>query len=514
MSETTLHASPCSTAANGRPLDELLSSALGEGDWVLRARGIRVSDLCHDSRAVRPGALFIAAPGAVVHGARFVADAVARGAVAILTDGNAAVEADVPVIAVPDARAAISRAMAGFLGLAGIQARRELACIGITGTNGKTTTACMIRAILRACSRPTALLGTIEYDLIGRRVPAPLTTPDPIDLVRYLVEAHAAGATHAVMEVSSHSLDQARTSGIRFSAGVFTNLTQDHLDYHGTMDDYRRAKQRLFDSLESDAFAIVNADDAAAVAMVSQCRASVARYGLKKAPGVGFLAEILEESRSGTRFRLHHADGEADVFTPMVGRHNVSNALAALATCTSLGCSFDTVAPALAAVSHVPGRLQRIDTAGLGFDIYIDYAHTDDALRNVLSALRPTTSGRLWCVFGCGGDRDRTKRPRMARAVADGADAFVITSDNPRTEDPLAIIRDIEAGLTADDSRKARQEPDRARAIHTAVDQLAAGDTLLIAGKGHEDYQILGTTKVHFDDAEVARSAVDRRLHG
>jgi len=507
------------------PLGVLLRSALAAGPKAAPSPDVFVKDVCHDSRSVTPGALFVAIPGTSEDGAAFVAEAIRRGAVAVVCERPIQVPDNVPLIQVACARQAVSRLAATFFGLQRIQSAGDLRVIGITGTNGKSTIAYMLRAILRAAERPTALWGTIEYDLLHRRVAGNLTTPDPVDLVRQLVEAHAAGARYALMEVSSHSLDQHRTDGIEFSLAVFTNLTRDHLDYHGTLGAYLQAKRRLFQGLSPQAVAVVNADDPANGATAEGCRASVIRYGLSTSPqdhrliagatdGPGnteVRGIILSESRSGGRFLVQHHGESLELYTPLVGRHNISNALAAAAAALALGVDSRAIRQGLADLTCVPGRLQRVDTGPLGFDVFVDYAHTDDALRNVLRALRPLTSGRLWCVFGCGGDRDRTKRPLMARAVAEGADAFVMTSDNPRTEDPLAIIEEIQRGLCLDDRGRGRTEPDRARAIVWAIEQLAAGDTLLIAGKGHEDYQILGTRKVPFDDAQVAAEAIARR---
>lgn len=496
-----------------------------------------MSAVCDDSRDVTPGALFVAVAGTRASGAAFVDDAVARGAVAIVADGDikragrrqadgsghaatlrtgaagATVEAGPVAILVPDARRALARLAAVFHGLDQVQADGGLAVTGVTGTNGKTTIAYMLRGLLRAAGRPTAMLGTIEYDLVGRRMSANLTTPGSVALTRHLIEAHAAGARHVVMEVSSHSLDQRRTDGIRFSTAIFTNLTQDHLDYHRTREDYLRAKQGLFDGLARDAVAIVNADEPASEKVVVNCRARIIRYGICKPADIR--ARIIEEGPSGGRFAFvceGACRGVAfEARTQLVGRHNVSNAVAAAAAGWAMGLDVEAIQRGLAALTHVPGRLERVETGLLGFDVFVDYAHTDDALKNVLRAVRPLTRGRLWCVFGCGGDRDRTKRPLMARAVAEGADAFIITSDNPRTEDPLAIIAEIERGLTVEDQARAMVVPQRAEAIHRAIGLLEPGDMLVIAGKGHEDYQILGTEKVHFDDVEVARAAIERR---
>ena len=492
------------------PLASLLRRALGTDAPV--PKDVRITDICSDSRKAAPGALFVALPGTKADGATFIADALGRGAAAVVCEQRATVPAGATAIRVADARVALAKLAAVFCGLDRLQSEGELTAVGITGTNGKSTTAFMVRAILRASGRSAGLLGTIEYDLVGRKLGADLTTPDCVTLTRHLVEAHRAGARHVVMEVSSHSLDQRRTDGVVFNTAVFTNLTQDHLDYHGTLDNYLLAKRRLFDVLAADDSALVNADDPASARLIEHCKARVRRYGL--AADADIRAEILAEDISGTRFALHEGGRSFEIRTPHIGRHNVYNSLAAAAVGLALGIEPEAIQRGLGGLRHVPGRLQRVPTDGLGFDIFVDYAHTDDALKNVLGAVRPVTRGRLWCVFGCGGDRDRTKRPKMARATAECADHFVVTSDNPRTEDPLAIIREIETGLTAADRSRGRTEPDRAAAIGWAIDQLAPGDTLVIAGKGHEDYQILGTTKIHFDDAEVAAAAVERRRNG
>jgi len=475
--------------------------------------GVDITDICEDSRCVAPGALFVAVPGTKLDGAQFVADALARRAAAIVgrTSISRALDPPVPFISVLDPRMACARLAAVFFGLRQLQQAGKLRVVGVTGTNGKSTFAYMVRRIFQTACRVTALFGTIEYDLVSRRLASDLTTPDAVTLTKHLVEAGRAGATHAVMEVSSHSLEQRRTDGIAFSTAVFTNLTQDHLDYHGTLDKYLAAKKRLFDALPADAVAVVNAHDPASTPIVSDCPARIIRYGTNESSNVR--GTILREDRTGGRFLIEFEGKRAEMQTPMVGRHNIFNALAAVATALADGIDLSTIQRALANCDHVPGRLQRVATGDLGFDIFVDYAHTDDALRNVLSAVRPLTSGRLWCVFGCGGDRDRTKRPKMARAVAEAADSFVITSDNPRTEDPIAIIADIEGGLTGEQvsGRKHVTIPDRAKAIHHAVERLAPGDALILAGKGHENYQIIGTTKIHFDDVEIAMEAVCRR---
>lgn len=488
---------------------KLLTSAMPDLTAPAVTGSIKVRDVCCDSRGASTGSLFVALVGKNADGAAFASEAVSRGAVAVIAENDIKLEDGVVFIKVPDARLALAHIAAVFTGLRTAQAFGDYPAVGITGTNGKSTTAYLVRSILAAAGRTTALLGTIEYDLVGRKLASSLTTPDPVTLSRHLMEARAAGANAFVMEASSHSLDQRRTDGIRFDAAVFTNLTQDHLDYHASFDEYLLAKRRLFDTLDPSATAVINADDDAADRMVEQCRARVIRYGIDRPADL--CARITRSDLGGTKFSLTFKGREVEVATAMVGRHNIANCLAAAGAGLAMGIDLDTIRRGIGALANVPGRLQRVETGDLGFDVFVDYAHTPDALRNVLSAVRPFTRGRLCCVFGCGGNRDRTKRPLMARAVAELSDYFVITSDNPRNEEPLRIIEDIERGLLPADLDRKITIPDRARAISHAVVQLAVGDALVIAGKGHEDYQIIGATKHHFDDVEVAREAVTSR---
>jgi UDP-N-acetylmuramoyl-L-alanyl-D-glutamate--2,6-diaminopimelate ligase len=470
----------------------------------------QISDITCDSRAVMSGSLFVGVRGAKADGTAFIPDAVRKGAVAILIDKDAGpVASTCVVLRAADSREAMARLAARFHGLDSIQRNGGFPVVGVTGTNGKSTFGFMMRELLREAGRKPALFGTIEYDLVGRKIASSLTTPDAITLTKHLVEAHRSGADCAVMEVSSHGLELRRTDGIRFQTAVFTNLTQDHLDFHGTIDQYRLAKRRLFDNLDAEAFAVINAHDPSCDRMVENCRARVIRFGLDDRADVR--GGIVSEDISGGRFVLEYRGKQVEIRTPMVGRHNIFNALAATAAGITMGLDLETIKLGLSKLKNVPGRLERVDTGELGFDVFVDYAHTDDALRNVLSSVRPLTRGRLSCLFGCGGDRDRIKRPLMARAVALGADHFVITSDNPRTEDPIAILADIERGLSASDKSRGVTIPDRAKAIAHAIERLDSGDTLIIAGKGHENYQDLGTHKIHFDDVETARSAVARR---
>ncbi|MCA9254062.1 MAG: UDP-N-acetylmuramoyl-L-alanyl-D-glutamate--2,6-diaminopimelate ligase [Phycisphaerales bacterium] len=486
-------------------LSELLHKGLGVAPAAITGDDRLIKDICLDSRLAGPDSAFVAVQGARQDGLRFAEDAVRRGAVAVVAERELEGLTQPTQARVDDARAAASRLAATLYGLVEAQAA-GYRLAGVTGTNGKSTIAYMVRAVMGAANRPCAMLGTIQYDVVSETLAAPLTTPDAVSLVRYLMRAHAAGARDGVLEVSSHSLEQRRTAGLRFSAAVFSNLTQDHLDYHGTLEAYLAAKRRLFESLDSAATAIVNADDPQADAILEGCRARVLRFGF--AETADLRARITQSDLDGSRFVISFNGRDVDFETPLVGRHNVSNALAAIGVGLSLDVDIAEIHTAIKSLKNVPGRLQRVDTGELGFTILVDYAHTDDALRNVLVALRKPTTGRLFCVFGCGGDRDKSKRPRMARAVAQCADRFVITSDNPRSEDPGAIIRDIETGLTPDDVSRCDVEPDRAKAIALAISQLRPGDALIIAGKGHEDYQILGSDRIHFDDCEVAADAV------
>ncbi len=493
-------------------LGALLNRASLCSDVDREWEGVEVRDVVSDSRRVTPGSLFVAVCGPRADGATFIGDAVRRGAVAVVVEAGHSVEPGPVVVRVPNSRRALAAVTAAFHGLDTIQASGGLRVVGVTGTNGKSTVGFMTRAILREAGHRVALLGTIEYDLVGRTIPAALTTPDPEMLTRHLVESHAAGADIAVMEVSSHSLAQHRTDAVQFSVAAFTNLTQDHLDYHGSPEDYLEAKRRLFDGLSKDSVGIVNADEPVSDRIVERCDGRIVRYGFSERAAVR--ASRVREDINGSRFVLEHGDDAIEFRTSLIGRYNIANALAATAIALEFDVDLTTAGRGLASLQEVPGRLQRVATEGEGYQVFVDYAHTDDALRNVLGATKRLTGGKLWCVFGCGGDRDRTKRPLMARAVADLADAIVVTSDNPRSEEPRDIIRGIEQGLTESDRRRTMVEPDRAAAIEKAIERLNEGDTLVIAGKGHEDYQIVGATRVHFDDFEVARDAIARRRSG
>ncbi len=448
-----------------------------------------------DSRTIESGMIYVAARGSQSDGHRFIGDAVRRGAVAVVVES--AQRSGVPEIVVRDGRRAALALGQAWYGHPG----RRLALLGVTGTNGKTTTVGILRHLFNAAGGAGSI-GTLgAFDGGGRAVDSTagaLTTPGPIDLQATLAELVARGTTHVAMEASSHSLDQGRLDGLAFRAAVFTNLTRDHLDYHGTMSAYLAAKLALSRLLALEGVEIVNLDDGAWQAMGA--RSPRVTFGLHPAADVRASGVTLDAS--GSRFRLDGCYGVAEAALPLLGDFNVSNGLAAAATALALGHPLTQVVARLAQSPQVPGRMERISETPC--IVLRDYAHTPDALERALATLRPLTRGRLIVVFGCGGDRDRGKRPLMGRIAAEGADLPIATSDNPRTEDPAAIIDDIERGMGGVPHRRI---VDRLAAIHTALAEGKAGDTILLAGKGHETYQVLGTDKVPFDEREIVRAA-------
>ncbi len=469
------------------------------------AASTEVTSLAHDSRAVQPGGLFLAVPGEKTDGGLYVEDAVRRGAVAILHGTNIRLPKGVAGICVEDPRSAMGELAAEFYG----HPSRALRVIGVTGTNGKTTTAFMIRNLLRAHGEATGLVGTIHYEFGERRIAAGRTTPEATDLQRIFAEALQAGCRAMAMEVSSQGLAADRLRGTKFAAAVFTNLTVDHLDFHKTMDAYFGVKKRLFVELAEQspgAPTVVNLDDPYGRRLAAELPPGGCRLGFGTEAGAEVRAEDIRLAEGHSRFRVATPWGSADVELGLAGRFNVFNALGAMAVCGALGVPLEQMVPALAAMDPVPGRLERIEDPRGTRHVFVDYAHTEDALRSVLKTLRETTSGRLICVFGCGGNRDRSKRPRMGAAVSEMADLAIVTSDNPRQEDPMAILEDILAGM--DLARPHRVDPDRARAIGAALEASRDGDTVLIAGKGHETYQEVGGRMTRFDDREVVREAL------
>jgi UDP-N-acetylmuramoyl-L-alanyl-D-glutamate--2,6-diaminopimelate ligase len=490
-----------------RTLGELLAGIL-DIPLTTAERQLVITGIYDDSRRVEAGGLFVAIPGHEQDGRQFIPDAVRRGATVVI---GQQVEREVAplVLNVADVRSVLARLAVRWYGLE--HSAGGLTLVGVTGTNGKSTTACMTRSILSHAGLRCGLLGTVQYDLCGRTLEAGMTTPSPLELASYLRECLDRGGQAVVCEVSSHALDQRRTDGLRFAAAAFTNLTQDHLDYHLTIEAYREAKKRLFDLLDGEATAVVNRDDPHHQHMIRDCRARVLTYSLRGPADL--TATITRDSIRGTVYRMRVLDRDLVLENALVGRHNVYNALAAAGLAAALGVPSEAIEAGLMAVRNIPGRLQRVMCLP-GVEVFVDYAHTDDALRNVLGVLKPLAAGRLIVVFGCGGDRDAGKRPKMARAAVDLADLIFITSDNPRSEDPEAIIADIVRGLNAHEMRRVRIDADRRRAILAALREARAGDVVLIAGKGHETCQIIGKQKFHFDDVEVALQAAAELSRG
>jgi UDP-N-acetylmuramoyl-L-alanyl-D-glutamate--2,6-diaminopimelate ligase len=449
-----------------------------------------------DSRTAFPGMLYVAVRGSQSDGHRFVADAVARGATAVVVEEPQ--QSSVPQIVVRDSRRAALVLGGAWYGHPG----RCLTLVGVTGTNGKTTTTGLIRHLFN--ERETAgSIGTLgAFDGRGESVASTagsLTTPGPIDLQATLAELMRRGATHVVMETSSHSLDQGRLDGMNFAAGVFTNLTRDHLDYHGTMEAYLASKLRLSTLLQLGGIEVVNLDDDAWRAMAPRPR----RVTFGFDPAAEVRGTDVSLSSEGSRFRLEGRFGSTEVELPLLGDFNVTNALAAAATALALGRSVGSVVQRLATAPQVPGRMERI--SDVPCTVLRDYSHTPDSLERALRTLRPLTSGRIIAVFGCGGDRDRGKRPLMGRIAAELSDLAIATSDNPRSENPEAIIDDIERGMGGLPHLRIT---DRLAAIHAALGEGRAGDTILLAGKGHETYQVIGTEKIDFDEREIVQKAV------
>lgn len=489
---------------NGPPLLTELASHLHPALAAGLPAALPVASLHLDSRTVTAGGLFVAVPGSHDDGSRYALEAVRRGAVAVVAE-TAIAGLPVPVLAVPNARAAAACLADRFFG----QPSRRLAVVGVTGTNGKTTTAFLIQHILQVAGRRCGMLGTITYDTGSATYPAPLTTPDAVAFQGHLAQMVAAGCDAAAVEVSSHALSQDRVAGTCFAAGVFTNLTRDHLDYHGDMDAYAATKARLFAGLPREADAVLNAADPWHRVMAEAAPCALRLYGVNGGSEPLALQGAIEEARvDGMQVALCSSGETLHVQVGLTGRHNAENLLAAALTAISLGVPLSVVGEALRDFPGVPGRLERIPAQD-GVTVFVDYAHTDDALARVLDVLRPLTGGRLFAVFGCGGDRDRGKRPLMAQAAEARADRVVVTSDNPRTEDPRQIFADIRSGFQR--PQEVLFEADRAAAIDLAIRQAESGDTVLLAGKGHEDYQILGTRRIHLDDRELARAALRAR---
>jgi len=472
-----------------------------------------ITGIEYDSRRVRPGSVFVAMKGGSTDGNKYTEKAIAAGALGIITDSAPAFDhltvyqAGLPVLEVEHGRRALAQASAAFFG----HPERKLAATGITGTNGKTTTAFLTEQLLNAAARKTVLVGTIEYHVAGEVRPSIHTTPESRDLFELMAEGVSLGATELVTEVSSHGLDQGRMAGINFDVAVFTNLTRDHLDYHQTMEKYFVAKRLLFDGTVYPAprIAVVNAQDEYSrrfTAAALRAGAEVRTYGIEDGD---FRAVNHKLTPSGATFTLETPVGTASVTSRLAGEVNILNLLAAFTAAHARGIPFADLVAAIPTLNPVPGRFQLVD-GGQPFTVIVDYAHTDDALRNLTTLARQMTkqtSKRVITLFGCGGDRDRTKRPKMGQAAGEGSDFVVATSDNPRTEDPLAILAEIEPALKATGIPYVI-EPDRTTAIRIALESAHSGDIVLIAGKGHEKEQILNGRTIPFDDTEVAQAAL------
>ncbi len=471
------------------------------------ALDVSCQGVTHDSRSVRPGCVFVGLRGQKADGAEFAPQAIAAGAAAVVSERAAAPGSPVPWIVVEDARLTLAWLAAEFFQ----HPSRQMRVVGITGTNGKTTTSYIVSAIFEAAGVRCGLMGTVKYRIGDREIAAARTTPEAPELQAMLREMVDAGCGACAMEVSSHALSLRRADGIHFAAGVFTNLTRDHLDFHADMEGYFAAKRRLFELLPSDAPAVVNLDDPRGSAMAEAATRTVT-YAVNRTADV--TPGPLSFSLGGLQFEVRTPQGSLNVRSSLVGRPNVYNILAAVSTTTALGVPIDAVERGIARLQGVPGRFEQVSSSVDDISVIVDYAHTDDALRNLLEMARPLAARRLITVFGAGGDRDRTKRPLMGMVAARLSDVVVITSDNPRSEDPQRIIDEINLGAQPETRQRDVQVltvVDRRVAIYKAIKDAAAGDLVLIAGKGHEKYQEIGGRTLPFDDVAVVREALEAR---
>ena len=462
-----------------------------------------ISALSYDSRTAGAGSLFFALPGSKTNGAEFAQQAAGKGAAAVVAESSIE-DCSCPVVRVPDARAAMADIAAAFYG----HPDRSLKCAGVTGTNGKTTSAFLMKHLLDSASLRSGLIGTVKYVVGSEEISAPRTTPESVDLQEMLARMRDSGSKAVAMEVSSHALVQQRVRGIEFDVAVFTNFTQDHLDYHRTMEAYFDAKSLLFESLAAQTGkkgrAIINADDRHGHLLLERFGKKIRTATFGRGVGADFRASAIQFDGTGSVFQLDAKRKSFLVRMPLIGLFNIYNALAALAASAACGVELRGAIAALASAPQVPGRLERV-MAKRNFQVFVDYAHTDDALKNVLRTLKDLNPARLITVFGCGGDRDRAKRPLMAAAAEELSDWTLITSDNPRREDPEEIIRDVEAGMRRTNFEKIT---DRENAIRHAIDIARPGDIVLIAGKGHENYQEFSDRRIAFDDVDVAGKAM------
>ena len=467
---------------------------------ILGSTDIDITGIQFDSRKVVEGNLFVAQDGTTVDGHNFITDCVAKGAKAVLLSKKEFLPSQpdgVTYILTNDADEALGQMASKWFG----EPSKKLTLVGVTGTNGKTTIATLLYKLTRALGHKAGLLSTVVNYVDDQSVPATHTTPDALELNALLAKMVAAGCSHAFMEVSSHSIAQRRIAGLDFDGALFTNLTRDHIDYHKTFDNYRDTKKRLFDDLKPAAFAVTNKDDKNGLVMTQNCKAAVYTYSTRAM--ADYRAQILEEGFDGMLLQL---DGQ-EVFVPLVGRFNVSNLLCIYGAAINLGFDKMEVLRVLSTLKPVNGRFETIHSPK-GWTAIIDYAHTPDAVDNVIQTINEIRKGKLFTVVGCGGNRDKGKRPMMAQIAKHGSDQLILTSDNPRDEEPDDILRDMAAGLTDEELRSTLIISDRESAIKTACTLAQANDVILVAGKGHEDYQIIKGVKHHFDDHEIVRKCI------
>jgi UDP-N-acetylmuramoyl-L-alanyl-D-glutamate--2,6-diaminopimelate ligase len=474
-----------------------------------------VKGISCDSRRTRADFVFVAIKGAKEDGSKFIAEAIKKGARAIVVKSQVITHKRIPTppiasgashtsqddvvfIEVEDDRKALAQLACAFYG----NPSQKLKTVGITGTNGKTTITYLIEAVLKNCGQVPGVIGTVNCRFKDKVFPSLNTTPGPLELQAVLAEMLSSGVTYSVMEVSSHALDQGRVALINFSAAIFTNLTQDHLDYHKNLEEYFLAKSKLFCGLSDNALSIINSDDHYGLRLKKLSGGKVITYGIDSDCDVKAADLRMDQSSSG--FLLQSKTWKGQIKTGLIGRHNVYNLLAAFAWALGEGLEPAKVKAALEGFSYVPGRLERF-SSGSGFSVFVDYAHTEDALKNVLNALKAIKHNRIIVVFGCGGERDKTKRPKMGNVVSEMADYAIITNDNPRSEDPAQIIEDIKAGINKNNFCVI---PERLEAIRRSLSLASAGDIVLVAGKGHEDYQVLKDKTLHFDDREAVRQCL------
>lgn len=466
-------------------------------------KSFEVSGISCNSKQVSDNFIFVAIKGAREDGNSYIDEAISRGVKAVLL-GNLGTRRtqsnpdNVSFIVVKDTRKALAKLAAQFYG----HPSSKIKVIGITGTNGKTTISYLLEALLKRAGFSPSVIGTINYRFKNRIIPSKNTTPGPVELESMLADMLKEGASHTIMEVSSHALDQDRTGAINFHSAIFTNLTQDHLDYHKTLENYFDAKARLFKNISPDSFAVINNDDRYARRIKKITKARILTYGIENKAEVS--AKKIKFDSLDTEFLLVSPQGEINLTSRLVGRHNVYNILAAAAWALQEDIDISIIKSAIAGFSLIPGRLERIDFDG-DFKVFVDYAHTEDALSNIIKTLRCLTKKKLIILFGCGGERDKTKRPRMGRVVSELADYAIITNDNPRSEDPQEIIDNIKQGIRR---KNYCVIPQRSEAIKKSLSLARAGDIVLIAGKGHEDYQIIKDKVIPFNDREVVRECL------